>query len=53
MTLDFLNDVAIDAESTKSKKYVIIASLKSETTGKPTNASFDIKFTWLSFETTC
>ena len=30
MTLHFLNDVANDAESTaKSKKYVIIASLKS------------------------
>ena len=29
MTLHFLNDVAIDAESTHNKKYVIIANLKS------------------------
>ena len=33
LTLHFLNDVANDVESTqKSKKYIIIASLKSETT---------------------
>ena len=32
MTLHFLNDIANDAESTH-KKYVIIASLKSETMG--------------------
>ena len=38
MTLHFLNDVANDAESTqKSKHYVIIASLKSETMGKLIN----------------
>ena len=38
MTLHFLNDVANDAESTqKSKIYVIIASLKSETKGKLIN----------------
>ena len=38
MTLHFLNDVANDTESTqKSKKYVIIASLKSETMGKLMN----------------
>ena len=38
MTLHFLNDVANDAESTqKSKNYVIIASLKSETMGKLIN----------------
>ena len=36
MTLLFLNDVANDAEST-NKKYVIIASLKSETMGKLIN----------------
>ena len=34
MTLHFLNDVIHDAEPTKNKKYVIIASLKSETMGK-------------------
>ena len=34
MTLHFLNHVAYDAESTKNRKYVIIASLKSETMGK-------------------
>ena len=34
MTLHFLNEVANDNESIqKSKKYVIIASLKSETMG--------------------
>ena len=32
MTLDFLNDVAYGAESTKN--YIIIPSLKSETIGK-------------------
>ena len=38
MALHFLNDVANDAESTqKSKKYAIIASLKSETMGKLIN----------------
>ena len=38
MTLHFLNDVANDAESTqKSKKYVIIPSLKSESVGKLIN----------------
>ena len=38
MTLNFLNDVAIDVESTqKSKHYVIIASLKSETRNKLIN----------------
>ena len=38
MTLHFLNDVANEAESTqKSKNYVIIASLKSETMGKLIN----------------
>ena len=38
MTLHFLNDVAIDAESTqKSKNYVIIVSLKSEPIGKLIN----------------
>ena len=38
MTLHFLNDVANDAESTKkSKNYVIIASLKSETMDKLIN----------------
>ena len=38
MTLHFLNDVANDAESTqKIENYVIIASLKSETTGKLIN----------------
>ena len=38
MTLHFLNDGANDAESTqKSKNYVIIASLKSETMGKLIN----------------
>ena len=38
MTLNFLNDVIIDAESTqKSKNYVIIVSLKSETMGKLIN----------------
>ena len=38
MTLHFLNDVANDDESTqKSKKYVIIASLKRETMGKLIN----------------
>ena len=35
MTLHFLNDVAHDAKSTQ--KYVIIASLKSETMGKLIN----------------
>ena len=36
--LHFLNDVANDPESTqKSKNYVIIASLKSETIGKLIN----------------
>ena len=35
ITLHFLNDVANDAQSnTKIKKYVIIASLKSETIDK-------------------
>ena len=38
MTLHFLNGVAYDAESThKWKKYVIIASLKSETWSKLIN----------------
>ena len=39
MTLQFLNDVAKDAESTQKfkKKYVIIASLKSGTMGKLIN----------------
>ena len=38
MTLHFLTDVIIDAESTqKSKNYVIIASLKSETMGNLIN----------------
>ena len=39
MTLQVLNDVANDAESTqkKSKNYAIIASLKSETMGKLIN----------------
>ena len=38
MTLHFLYDVANDAESTqKIKNYVIMASLKSETKGKPIN----------------
>ena len=38
MPLHFLNDVANDAETTpKSKIYVIIASLKSETMGKLIN----------------
>ena len=38
MILYFFNDVANDAESTqKSKNYVIIASLKSETIGKLIN----------------
>ena len=38
MMLQFLNDAAYDDESTqKSKKYVIIASLKSETIGKLIN----------------
>ena len=38
MTLHFLNDVADDAESIqKSKNYVIIASLKSETMGNLIN----------------
>ena len=38
MTLHFLNDVANDAVSTKKiENYVIKASLKSETMGKPIN----------------
>ena len=38
MTMYFLNDIAYGAESTqKSKNYVIIASLKSETMGKLIN----------------
>ena len=38
MALHFLNDVANDAESTqKTKNYVIIASLKSETMAKLIN----------------
>ena len=38
MTLHFLNDVANDAESTqKSKNYVIIVSLKSDSVGKLIN----------------
>ena len=37
MTLHFLNDVANDAESTKHLKLLIIACLKSETTGKLIN----------------
>ena len=38
MTLHFLNDVANDSESSqKLKKYVIIASLKSEKMGKLIN----------------
>ena len=36
MTLHFLNDVANDAESTKKKKYVIIASFE-ESMGKLIN----------------
>ena len=39
MTLQFLNDVANDAESTqKIENYVIIASLKNETIGKLINS---------------
>ena len=56
MKLYFCNDAANDAESTKNfENYLIIAtgSLKSETIGKLINASFDIKFTWLSFEKAC
>ena len=42
MTLHFLNDVANDAElPQKSKSYVIIASLKSETLGTLINAGLD------------
>ena len=37
MTLHFLNNVANDAESTQNQKYVIIASLRSETMGKLIN----------------
>ena len=54
MTLHFLNDVAYDAESTKNRKnYVIIASLKSETTGKLINRLPGSKFTGLDFENAC
>ena len=35
--LALLNDIANDAESAKIENYVIIASLKSETMGKPIN----------------
>ena len=34
MLLQFLNDVANDAESTQIENYAIIASLNSETMGK-------------------
>ena len=34
MALHFLNDIANEAESTKSDNYVIMACLKSETMGK-------------------
>ena len=37
MMLHFLNHVANDTESTQKSKYVIIASLKSETMGKLIN----------------
>ena len=38
MTLHFLNDIANEPESTQeSQNYVIIASLKSETSGKLIN----------------
>ena len=37
MTLHFLNDVASDANQHKIENYVIIASLKSETSGKLIN----------------
>ena len=37
MTLHFLNDAANDTESTQNKKYVIIASFKSEIMGKLIN----------------
>ena len=59
MTLHFLNDVAYDAESTqKSKKNVIIASLKSETMGKlinriPGSRLLVSSFTMLDFENAC
>ena len=54
MMLHFLNDVAIDAESTQTiYNYIIIASLKNEPMGKLINMSFDIKFTRLSFENAC
>ena len=42
MTLHFLNDVAIDAD--KIEKYVIIASLKSETIGKLINRIPGLRF---------
>ena len=37
MKLHFMNDVAYDAESTKKRNNIIIASLKSETMGKQIN----------------
>ena len=37
MMLQFLNDVANDAEPIQNRKYVIIASLKCETIGKLIN----------------
>ena len=37
MTFHFLNDVAYDAESTKNRNHVIIASLQSETMSKLIN----------------
>ena len=37
MTLDFLNDIAYDAESTQKSKITSITSLKSETMGKLKN----------------
>ena len=37
MTLHFFNYAVNDAESTKNRNYVIIASLKSETMGKLIN----------------
>ena len=37
ITLQFLNDVANEADQYKNRHYVILASLKSETMGKLTN----------------
>ena len=54
MTLHFLNDVANDTESTqKSKNYVIVASLKSESMGKLINRLPDTRLTRLGFENEC